>query len=228
MNKKYILVMIAGIFGILSVFFDQRCYRLEKKSSDLLKEINDAAALKQFCYTTNEHLAHVNEEISHLHSRFIDFNNNETVDVNGFYNDLKSQTYDILNDLGKQKDFVHIKADGFDELMHELRTRSTSLDTEYYARDNSLFDYTIYGSEDSEIWWHVCFANLINNSYVLWGNLIKKETELRSEYNNIIYKRQTAIISSMISSLISIFLIIVFFKLANIQFNASKKSSSVD
>lgn len=227
MNKKYILVLIAGIFGILSVFFDQRCYRLEKKSSNLLKEINDAAALKQFCYTTNEHLAHVNEEISHLHSRFMDFNSNETVDINGFYNDLKSQTYDVLNDLGKQKDFVHIKADGFDELMHELRTRSTSLDTEY-ARDNSLFDYTIWGYEDSEIWWHVCFNKLINNSYALWGNLIKKEKEHRSEYNNIIYKRQTAIISSMISSLISIFLIIVFFKLANIQFNASKKSSSVD
>lgn len=228
MNKKYILVLIAGIFGILSVFFDQRCYRLEKKSSDLLSQINDSAALKQFCYATNEHLAHVDEEIIHLHTRLIDFNSNDAVDVNGFYNDLKSQTYDILNDLSKQKDFVHIKADGFEELMHELRTRSTSLNTEYYDNDNSLFDYTSFGHEDSEIWWHVCFNNLIYNSFVLWENLIKKETELRSEYNGIIYKRQTAIISSMISSLISIFLIIVFFKLANIQFTASKDPSSVD
>ena len=174
------------------------------------------------------HLAHVDEEISHLRTRFIDLNNNDSVDVVGFYNDLKSQTYDVLNDLNKQKDFVHIKADGFEELLHELRTRSTSLQTEYYDNDNSLFDYTSFAYKDSEIWWHGCFIELLNNSFALWKNLIKKETDLRSDYNNIIYKRQTAIISSMISSLISIFLIIVFFKLANIQFTASKNSSSVD
>ena len=226
MNKKYILVLLAGIFGIISVFFDQSCYRMEKKSTDLLKEINNAAALKQFCFTTNEHLAHVDEEIGHLHTRFIDFDSSDAIDVDGYYNDLKSQLYDVLDDLSRQNDFVHIKADGFNELIHELRTRSTSLRTEYDDNNSSLFDYTLFGSDDSEIWWHSCFNDLINNSYELWENLIIKETELRSSNNEIIYKRQTAIISSMISSLISIFLIIVFIKISNKRFSTSKKSCS--
>ena len=227
MSKKYILILAAGIFGIISVFFDQSCYRLEKKSTDILSEIDDTAALKQFCFSTNEHLAHIKEELRHQHTLLINFEYNDTLDLNGFYNDLKSQTYDILNDLNKQKDFAQIKADGFEELLHELRTRSKSLQSEY-DNDTSLFDYTLYGDEDSEIWWHGCYNELLYNSITQWEALISRERELRSNYNGVIYKRQTAIISSMISSLISIFLIIVFFKLANIQFKASNKSSSVD
>ena len=221
-DKRYILVLVAGLFGILSVYFDQSCYRLEKKSSDLLSEINDTQSLKEFCFTANEHLAHIHDEISDIEAIFMNFDYDDQIDLEGYYNDLKSQTYDILNDLNRQKNFEHIKGDGFEELMHALRTRSTSHEEEWET-DTSLFDYTMWGDEESEIWWHDCYNTMLFNSYKKYESLLNAVKELRADYNNIIYKRQTAIISSMISSLISIFLIIVFFKLANIQFTSSKK-----
>ena len=226
-DKKYILVLVAGLFGILSVYFDQRCYRLEKKSSDLLTEINDTKSLKEFCFAANEHLAHIQDEINHIESIFINFDYSDRLDLEGYYNDLKSQTYDMLNDLSKQKNFNQIKGDGFEELMHALRMRSTSYQEEWDT-DTSLFDYITRGSEESEIFWYGCFNTTLGNSYEKYVSLLNAVKDLRSVHNGIIYKRQTAIIASMISSLISIFLIIVFFKFVNIQFASSKKSSGLE
>ena len=163
-DKRYILVFAAGLFGISSVYFDQSCYRLEKKSSDLLSEINDTKSLKEFCFAASDHLVHVSDEISNIEAIFMNFDYEDRFDLEGYYNDLKSQTYDMLNDLNKQKNFKDIKGDGFEELMHALRTRSTSYEEEWDT-DTSLFDYTIRGNEESEIWWHGCYNTTIFNSY---------------------------------------------------------------
>ncbi|MCH2046377.1 MAG: hypothetical protein MK212_19845 [Saprospiraceae bacterium] len=218
---------MAGLFGILSVYFDQSCYRLEKKCSDLLSEINEAVSLKEFCFSVNEHLLHIEDEITNLESLFIDFDHNKAVDLEGYYNDVKSETYEILNDLNKQKNFKHIKDDGFDELLYALRSRSTSYNEEYDS-DSSLFDYTLYGSEESKISWHGSYTNLINTSYDKWESLLKKDKDLRETHNSLIYKRQTAIVASMISSLISIFLIIVFFKLISSMSSKTETSNNID
>lgn len=213
MNHNHYLVLIAGVFGILSVFFDQKCYRIEKESSDIKTEINKVYSIKEFCFSVNEHLAHIHDEIENLESLFYDFENEQKTIFLGYYNDSKSYLYDLLNDISRNENFEIIKSNGFEELTYTLRQRSSSYDSEY-ENDSSLFDYTIYGTDDAEKIWYNSFSELINNSYNQWQLHLNKIKYLKSQENSIIYQRQTAIISSMISSIISILLLIIFFKIS--------------